>query len=453
MSTPEYRRRSAPSWLDQFILWTEDIESPKAYKIWVGLSVLAGALGRRTYVMGLGKKPTYPNLYVVLVGPPGRCRKGEIMDAGVSLLRDWRDRIRIYAGKLTTPGLYTALLHHTNDPMRVLGGTVFIYASEFTALTGTDATPSRFFDDLCFLWDPEDEVHLVIKGQLGPGGHVATVKNLCVNLLGGTTPDSLTGIKASEIIGGGFASRTIFVVRYESEKFIGRTMATEEDRARDAAMRSRLVSDLGHIVSAEHLKGEVKGTREAWDYYVAWRKQMELAPPTDERLLHYLARKPKHVWKVAMLLSLSESDSMIIEEHHIRRAIELLDMVEPNMTDVYIGLADSLHERMIRLVRKEIAKAGGRMQLERLVRVMGHQIERSALLRFLTHMRSCGMLDIHTVHTSMGPQAVVILNEQAGGNGKDAAYIGPTAAPQEKETSDSPLVCQDELGLHPGLRH
>jgi len=68
--------RELQDWLTKYLEYTDNSESPISYHIWCGLSVIAGALQRRVYLhWGLGRT-IYPNLYVVLVGPSGRTRKG-----------------------------------------------------------------------------------------------------------------------------------------------------------------------------------------------------------------------------------------------------------------------------------------------------------------------------------------------------------------------------------------
>ncbi|MFI5422740.1 MAG: hypothetical protein ACHQWH_02215, partial [Nitrososphaerales archaeon] len=51
------------------------------------MSVIAGALQRRVYLKwGLGQI-IYPNLYVVLIGPSGRTRKGVALGIAKDILR------------------------------------------------------------------------------------------------------------------------------------------------------------------------------------------------------------------------------------------------------------------------------------------------------------------------------------------------------------------------------
>ena len=79
--------RELTNWLDSYLEYTENSESPISYHTWAGLSVVAGALQRRVYLKwGLGQV-IYPNLYIVLIGPSGRTRKGVALGIAKDFLK------------------------------------------------------------------------------------------------------------------------------------------------------------------------------------------------------------------------------------------------------------------------------------------------------------------------------------------------------------------------------
>ena len=55
-------------WLENYLKYTSAQESPDAFHLWTGLSVLAGALQRRVYFKQ-GYFRVFPNLYIVLCAP------------------------------------------------------------------------------------------------------------------------------------------------------------------------------------------------------------------------------------------------------------------------------------------------------------------------------------------------------------------------------------------------
>src|SRR2546427_12238432 len=67
-------QREAGNWVAAYMEYTKESESPDAYHVWTALSSLA-SVARRNIWLDQGIYLLYPNLYVALVGPPGRTGK------------------------------------------------------------------------------------------------------------------------------------------------------------------------------------------------------------------------------------------------------------------------------------------------------------------------------------------------------------------------------------------
>lgn len=57
-------------WIGAYCAHTEGLPSPEIFRLWSAISCVAGALERRVWLRAR-QKDTYPNLFVLLVGPPG----------------------------------------------------------------------------------------------------------------------------------------------------------------------------------------------------------------------------------------------------------------------------------------------------------------------------------------------------------------------------------------------
>ncbi len=79
--------REIDDWLRGYLKYTEGSEPPRSYHTWVGLSLIAAALQRRVH-LSWGFEMIYPNIYVVLVGPSGKSRKGIAIGIGKDLLSE-----------------------------------------------------------------------------------------------------------------------------------------------------------------------------------------------------------------------------------------------------------------------------------------------------------------------------------------------------------------------------
>jgi len=78
--------RRLDDWIEGFMEFMYSSEPPDLYKTWVAVSVIASALQRKCR-LDWGSITFYPNMYIVLVGPSGKCRKGTAMRPGSKLLR------------------------------------------------------------------------------------------------------------------------------------------------------------------------------------------------------------------------------------------------------------------------------------------------------------------------------------------------------------------------------
>ena len=87
-------------WLEKYLEYTEDQESPSIFHLWVGLSLISAVLGRRVWI-DRGYYFLFPNLYVVLVAGSARARKSTALGIGVGLLKKAGVDVNIISQKIT----------------------------------------------------------------------------------------------------------------------------------------------------------------------------------------------------------------------------------------------------------------------------------------------------------------------------------------------------------------
>ena len=76
--------RRLNDWIEAFVEYTDNTEPPESYRRWVAISTMASALQRKCKLIW-GSETFFPNMYIVLVGPPA-ARKGTAMRTGKDLL-------------------------------------------------------------------------------------------------------------------------------------------------------------------------------------------------------------------------------------------------------------------------------------------------------------------------------------------------------------------------------
>lgn len=331
--------RELSNWLDSYLAYTENSESPISYHTWCGLSVIAGALQRRVYLnWGLGRT-IYPNLYTVLVGPSGRTRKGVAI--GIA-----KDILKSVPGISVTPesssgrqAMITAMkraLCNFQDPSDgkiKFHCAVTAFSEELSVFLGQGDI--AYLSNLTDWYDSKDdwEYETISRGK-------DTLQGLCLNLMGGTAPDWIQSMIPQEALGGGFTSRIIFIVEEIKRKIVPKYIPTREEEE----MKETLIRDLERI---SILSGEILFTPEAEKLYIDWYVQQdtELSAGrpviTDPRFAGYCERRATHIQKLMLLTSASRGDDLKITVDDFHRAMKLLLSAEKNMPKTFGGLGKS----------------------------------------------------------------------------------------------------------------
>lgn len=331
--------RELSDWLTKYLEYTENSESPISYHTWCGLSVIAGALQRRVYLKwGLGRV-IYPNLYVVLVGPSGRTRKG----VAIGIAKDFLKKI---PGITVTPesssgrqamimAMKRAIVNFQDpsDGKIKFHCSVTAFSEELSVFLGQGDI--AYLSNLTDWYDSKDdwEYETVGRGK-------DSLQGLCLNLMGGTAPDWIQSMIPQEALGGGFTSRIIFVVEEVKRKIIPKYIPTQEE----LEMQEVLQRDLERI---SQLAGEITFTEDAEKLYIDWYidqdKKLSAGLPAvpDTRFAGYCERRATHLQKLMILCSASRCDDLKISAADFNRALSLLHMAEINMPKTFGGLGKS----------------------------------------------------------------------------------------------------------------
>lgn len=317
------KRACKGSWLETFLEWSlPRSEAPTSLLVWSGLFTVAAMTKRRIYFPSrlLGTYDIYPSLYLIFVGPPGVVRKSTTAGYAESLIRSAMDGVMatdsryVYLGP--TAGSHSKLLEILS---KIPDGSMTVISSEFGNLVS--ATPEGMYDVLTHLFDNPREYEYATRMH---GSE--KVINPSLNLLGCTTPGWISE-NTGYMIRGGFASRVIFV--FEQYARQRRLYYTNVDHKKMEDLENRLTDDLLRIAE---LSGDFKHetTELMMDMDDWYTKHAE--SPQIESAEGFHARKHVHAHKVAMLLSLTQRDDLVITRTHFDTAVALLDEVEKKMT-------------------------------------------------------------------------------------------------------------------------
>ncbi len=292
---------------------------------WVGVSVIAGALRRRSYIDQYYFR-WYPNFYVVLVAPPGVVSKSTTANIGMDLLK--RVPGILFGPNVVTWQALVQCLNKAQEEVEITPGhyesqaCLTINSSELGNLLNPQ--DREMVDMLVSVWDGAD-IRKVTKGS-----GTDEVPRPLINLIACTTPSWIASSIPEYMLGGGLLSRCVFVFADRKERFVAYPgLAVPKDIS---AIADLLVEDLARISA---LSGEFGMTQEAVDWGQEWYSRLFQTQNGDARLRDYVTRKQTHLHKLAMILSVSRRDDLIITEKELQDAEVALAKNEERMGDVF----------------------------------------------------------------------------------------------------------------------
>ena len=341
--------RHLPDWIGSYLQYTENSEPPDLYKEWIAISVIAAALQRKCY-LNWGPLTFYPNLYIVLVGPSGRCRKGTAMGVGAEFLRGLG--VKLAAEAITREALIqevSAASGHAINPeteLPEMHASLTVYSQELTVFLGYDN--KQLIADLTDWYDCRERWTYRTKNM-----GTDDILGVWVNLIGATTPELIQTALPHDAIGGGLASRIIFV--FEENK--GKVVALPFLDVEDAELREKLAYDLEDI----HLmSGPFRYTEDFIEAYLPWYLEQDRNPPFQDNsnFQGYIQRRPNHVMKLCVILSASSRADRIIDAKILKRAIDLLERTEVKMSRTFAGYGTARHAAISAKIMTHIARVG-----------------------------------------------------------------------------------------------
>lgn len=298
-----------------------------------------------------------PNFYIILVAPPGVAAKSTSIRQGLSLLKKVKD-VRFGPTSLTWQALLDALKAATtvvkipgeSDP--VVMSCITVGASEL----GTFMRPENreYIDQLISLYDGQKET-IVRKTRADE----TIITNPWLNLIACTTPSWLKDTFPEVMVGGGLASRILFVYADKKQRLVAypeRQVKGEEFQDEERA----LIHDLQQIAK---LAGQYKLTEEAYTWGEEWYTRLHTGGRpshlSSDRFAGYIARKQAHVHKLAIVLAASRRDDTVLLPEDLAEAEAHITALEHSMSSVFDSIGVSAGAKVTNDIVTAIRNANG----------------------------------------------------------------------------------------------
>jgi hypothetical protein len=341
--------------ISQYLQYVEKQETPRIMHVWAALSGVSAALGRRCWYPYMGEE-VWPNMYVILTGPPA-LRKSTAFRIMMRLLRqstnvrfapddtggqrqgliaammnlketgknDDEEKIIKRMAEVNSANdgnRNTVTLADLQDAMDDLGTldldtrdphTIFVAASELNSILGEGNTALLTF--LQKMYDGDPYVY-----QLKSTSH--ELKDALLGIIGATTPSQIALAMPPEAIGQGFTSRAVFV--FADKKYARKIARPELDKSVENDLKA-VYAKAFHELDGPFTEDAAAATH----LDALYERGIVIKDP---RFVHYADRRHTHLQKLAMVLAASRGENKI-RDFDVNVADQLLLYTEESMPD------------------------------------------------------------------------------------------------------------------------
>lgn len=318
---------TSKSWVDGFMDYTSGVPSPEIFRRWSALTCISGALERRCWTR-VSNSVLYPNMFILLVGPPG-VGKGmainEVHDLWASV-----GEFNVSPTSLTKAAFIDQLCCKPKmlevDGKTAIYNSVLIPAPEFGTLVVAHDT--MFLNTLNDIYDCRS-----IYEERTRSGGLIHIDRPHIVILGGTQPKYLGDLLPESAYGQGFTARIIMIYAGDPVKV---ALFGQETKSR--AKRDFLSSELKGVSG---MVGEFKWTKAAKEVVEDWNDNRSIDEPRHPRLVYYNTRRIIHAIKLSMIISASRTRELKVEEQDILEAKATLLVAEDVMPEIFKEMAAS----------------------------------------------------------------------------------------------------------------
>lgn len=287
-------------WMANYIKFTNNLEICPRFRFFSAACIMGAAINNKIYIQrgdeGLLPK-LFPNPWLMLLAPPGRGHKSTAINMAVNCLSQAISDVRILADKLTPEYLVKALSAPVTakDMIRIgpRDATGLVKASELSVFFGKQQYNVGLVSLITDLYDFREEWK---GGTIGRGGEV--LRNVCISILGGSTPAWLQQMLPEDAFTGGFMSR--FIVAEMPPGYYKKITHPKKPKGMEW-------KDL--VVELRELIGSVKGDKFRWGEgsLDAYEQVYEATRPTGNvQQDAFREREAEQVLKLGMLLAIND---------------------------------------------------------------------------------------------------------------------------------------------------
>ena len=310
------------SFIHNYMQHMQEMETPSSYDYWGAMWLLSNAVGRECYV-NRPRVPVYLNLYVILCADSGVTRKSTSISYPSRIIHH-----------LNNPGILridskiypVKLLNDAAEVSKEYGKCHIAFSvSELTSVLSKTGYMRDMPVVLTDLYD--SPAHRSGGGSVSLGK--SELRNVYVTFLAATAPRWLATRANSDIIEGGFTSRTLFIHEESRKRKIS---WPKEGQVSDDDFIKERGDELNEIAERAKRVGRIELRPEAIACYSRWYDRRSTGETAFTR--SFDSREADHVLRVAGILAINDQH-WLIAEHHIKRAISIIRHVRSSADELF----------------------------------------------------------------------------------------------------------------------
>jgi len=373
-------------WLQEYLYFTSGHEIPTLYNQWTGILLIAAVLKQHVY-LDMGTYKLYPNMFVIIIDEASAGKSHAVERFGLNLLvradeKDASDnKLYIYNQRITA----AAMIKSMSELYKEKGEhCVTVIAEELGFFTDMSGDNMNISNVLIKTYD---------NGMLGSetiARSLDYIPNAQLNIMGGTTPDSLKDSVSKKFIEAGALSRMIFI---HSEELSNPMPFPIPPKGNDIR-KEYLADDLNDFKT---LRGKFRWDAEAIEYYEKWyRKTWNNFEERKDKLL--VKRMANKMLKIAMILSVARKHNLILELSDIIDAIKIRNESLNNYLYIDTKLTTSEFGTKVQSVL-DIIKVNKKMKHSELMKKVYHWLQGKEFNSAIDTLVEADLIEVETIRT------------------------------------------------------
>ena len=368
--------------INNYLTYTKNTETPELIHLWCAFSCLAGAAERRVW-LDRGMFNIYGNLFVILVGPPSVIAKSTSIGYMTRTLSRCNCNVTHAIAtkqKIVDEMASSIQFHNISKEEKFPHTSVTFALSELNALLTAGTDMVLFLTDI---WDRYDsyEEKTIKRGT-------REIVNPYFNLIGAATTEWFSKAVCNDMLSSGFLSRCILAY---ATKRRGRHSKTLKG-PKELEAHNKCIEILSWM---KEVFGEIEIAPDAEGFYDEWYMGLTDEYEDDPKLGGFYDRKAKmFVPKLAMLIALGDCRTKV-EKSDFEKALKVFDYTEPAIKSCYaIAGANKLAPFARRILTMTMQK-GGSLPYQDMLKHFYYDLDEEELMKVIGILTGMNLVSLH----------------------------------------------------------